>query len=61
MVFRTQIKFSKTHEATGFSLILAGVGGAQCPLLRGAELGELSLPKAVIDSLANPLSKETWH
>ena len=52
------MKFGKPHVATRFSVVLAGVEGAHRPLLCGAERGEPGLPVAVIDSLANPLSKE---
>ena len=58
---QAQMKLGKPHVATRFSVELAGVERAHRPLLCGAERGELGLPVAVIDSLANPLSKERWH
>ena len=49
---------TRAHSAARVSEELAGVGGAQRPLLIRGELGQLGLVVTVIDSLANPLSKQ---
>ena len=49
---------TRAHGAARVSEELAGVGGAQRPLLIRGELGQLGLVVTVIDSLAYPLSKQ---
>ena len=56
--YQSQVKFGNPHVAMRCSVVLAGVEAAHRPLFRGGKLEELGLPMAVIDSGANPLSKE---